>query len=274
MGAGTRSAVLLALLAGYTDNGPKPLYLATQNPVFSGQAGGLVSASYSFQISNPNSTGVIYYTTDGSTPTTSSTQYTGAITVSTSQTIQAIAVASGYSASAVASAAYTINLPVTFTLGESASALSVSKGGSGTLTLKVTPENGFNAAVSFACSGLPSGASCSFSPSTVTPSGSAVTSTLTVTAASSSAAVQPQRMPFWPAPMMGLAVCWLGLRRGRARRWLLLVVAAAGLMLFSACGGGSGGSGGGGTQPTTSTITVTATSGSLAQIVKFTLTVH
>ena len=51
----------------------------------------------------------IYYTTNGTTPTTSSSVYSGPITVSSTETIRAIAVASGYSNSSVASATYTIN---------------------------------------------------------------------------------------------------------------------------------------------------------------------
>jgi hypothetical protein len=50
----------------------------------------------------------IYYTTNGAPPSTSSALYTGPITVSATTTVEAIAAASGYATSSVASATYTI----------------------------------------------------------------------------------------------------------------------------------------------------------------------
>jgi hypothetical protein len=51
---------------------------------------------------------VIYYTTNGTTPTTSSTQYKNPFLLASSATVQAIAVPSGYTQSLTASATYTI----------------------------------------------------------------------------------------------------------------------------------------------------------------------
>jgi hypothetical protein len=52
----------------------------------------------------------MFYTLDGSTPTTGSTPYTGAITIATTTTIKVLATATGFSNSNVASATYTITI--------------------------------------------------------------------------------------------------------------------------------------------------------------------
>jgi len=54
---------------------------------------------------------VIYYTLDGSAPTTSSAKYSTALTISQTTTVKAVAVVYGYAISSVASATYTLNMP-------------------------------------------------------------------------------------------------------------------------------------------------------------------
>lgn len=77
-------------------------------PTFSPGAGTYASAQ-NVTISAVPSDAAIYYTTDGSAPTRQSALYTGAIQVSQSQTLKAIAVKTGYFDSPVAISAYSIN---------------------------------------------------------------------------------------------------------------------------------------------------------------------
>ncbi len=79
----------------------------TSVPVFSIPSGTYTTAQ-SVTITDATSGAAIYYTLNGTAPTTASTLYTGAITVSATETIQAIAIASGHTASTVGSAVYTI----------------------------------------------------------------------------------------------------------------------------------------------------------------------
>jgi N-acetylneuraminic acid mutarotase len=249
---------------------------AAASPIFS-VAEGVYTAAQSVAIGDSTPNATIYYTTDGTAPTLSSTAYTTPITVSSSETIQAIATASGYSPSPVASATYTINLPPDFALGADATSLTISAGGQGSVTLSVTPQNGFNSAVTFACSGLPAGTTCGFNPSTVTPSGgTAAKTTLTIAASASAFNAWPARNPLVPAATLALAGLILFWNKGRRRTyWVPVLLLGAGIALVSACGGGSGG--GGGTNPpppTTATVTVTAASGTMQQTAKISLTVN
>src|SRR6202007_3044003 len=69
--------------------------------------GGTYTSSVTVTITDSTSGTTIYYTTDGSTPTTASTPYSSPITLSQSATVKAIAAASGMTRSNVASATYT-----------------------------------------------------------------------------------------------------------------------------------------------------------------------
>lgn len=100
-----------------------------------------------------------------------------------------------------------------FTVSASPSLNSISAGQSVTYTITVTPFNGFNQAVLLSCSsGLPDGASCTFSPSAVAPDGSAAaTSTLTVstTARSSGGGQRSRPRPSLPRGTIPLGMLWL-----------------------------------------------------------------
>jgi hypothetical protein len=77
-------------------------------PTFTPPAGSYTAAqTVAIATTTPGAT--IYYTVDGSTPTTSSTVYTAAVAILSTKTIQAMATAAGYGNSALASAAYTIS---------------------------------------------------------------------------------------------------------------------------------------------------------------------
>lgn len=212
---------------------------------------GAYSSTQMVTISDATPGAAIYYTTNGSQPTTTSTPYTTAITVGTTETIEAIAIAPGYSPSMTASAAYTINaLGADFQIASSASTLNIAQGKSGTVTITITPQYGFGAQVSFGCGGLPSEATCNFSPVTVTPSGSPQSSTLTISTTASSAMLHDTnrgvRQIAFALLLPGLVVMWgVAPRRrslSKALRPLVLLLLLIASLGITACGSGTSGS--------------------------------
>jgi hypothetical protein len=83
-----------------------PVTVAT--PVFAPVTGTSFSSTLSVSITDATAGATIYYTTDGSVPSTSSTVYAGPITLSATTTVNAIAAAPGDTTSAMASATYTL----------------------------------------------------------------------------------------------------------------------------------------------------------------------
>jgi hypothetical protein len=176
-----------------------------------------------------------------------------------------------------------------FTISFSPTVLNVSSPGAMANTvLTVTGTNGYSGAIAFnaaSCGGLPYESSCSFSPATVTGSGS---TTLTVSTTAPSLLVPVSRhmdAGGWrttPAALrlvfLGLALLALGLQ-ARRRRWsfagMALVLAL--LVTNAACGGGGGSTGPtnpGTPQVKNQVITVSATSGTTTHTFTFTLNVN
>jgi len=107
--ASTETLKAMAAESGYSNSGvaTATFTIAAAVPVFSPKPT-IYTSPQSVTISDSTAGADIYYTTNGTTPTTSSNLYTGPITVSSTQTIKATAKAPGYSNSGVATALYTI----------------------------------------------------------------------------------------------------------------------------------------------------------------------
>ncbi len=103
---------VVALAVNESKTGTTPIVAAA--PGFT-PAPGTYTAAQAVKLSDSTSGAVLYYTTNGTTPTTSSAQYTPGTPIEISKTtkIEAIAVASGYSNSAVIGGTYTIETSTT-----------------------------------------------------------------------------------------------------------------------------------------------------------------
>jgi large repetitive protein len=277
-----------------TVNGTETNQVAA-TPVFSVPPGTYTTVqTVTITDSTPNA--VIYYTTNGTTPTSGSTQYTGAIEITASETIEAIALAPNYIDSARASVSYTINLPMpAFSI--SGTAVSVAPGATtgNTSTITVTPSDGFTGTVVLTATytSSPPGAillpGFSFSAYPVITGTGAVTSTLTIfTVAPASATASPPTgsvSPWYAVGGATFACIFLVGIPARRRRWQsilgLLVLLVALLSGVLSCGSGGGASGGGGgsgansgTVPGAYTITVSGTSGAITETGTVALTVQ
>lgn len=245
--------------------------LPTAAPEFS-LASGSYTGTQTLTISDATAGAAIYYTTDGkTTPTASSTLYSGAISVPASETIQAVAVATNHLYSDDATATYTITVVPDFSVAASPASFTLNGGQSGTTNVSVTPVDGFSSAVSFSCSGLPTGATCLFSPSTVTPAGGAASTTLTIATTTSSSQLRGTGGPVLPIAACTVLLGCFGLKgRRRLQCFALFAVAFLALGFLNGCGGSSTPT----HQPVTSTITIIATSGSLQHSTTLSLTVN
>lgn len=129
----------------------------------------------------------------------------------------------------------------------SPTSLTVTRGSTGTTTLTATPVGGLSGTVTLACGSLPQNMTCSFSPATLTLTGSntAQTSTLTVGTQTMSSLVRPVLAPDIARNVV--ATCCLFLVAGIARRRsalrragllsVLLFVSLCAASALAGCGG-------------------------------------
>jgi hypothetical protein len=173
--------------------------------------------------------------------------------------------------------------PPDFTISVTPGSASLNSGQSAAFKLSIAASNGFTKPITFACSGLPSAASCSFSPVSVTPGGSPATvTTLNITTVARSSELF--QMPKQRLVFLCMAAIWLFLRLYRPTilfrtrrcivRFAAIVVLAAGLL--AGCGGVISGPvsvTNSGTPAGTFDVSVAASSGNLSQQVNLSLIV-
>ena len=163
-----------------------------------------------------------------------------------------------------------------FTISATPASGTITPGQTATYTFTVSPVGGYAGTVSFSCGTLPAQAACSFSPASVTPSGgSPASTTMTITTATSSAMLNPERRsspsltPWFPAGglalagVIGLAFApkriWRSNQELRGLCWALLLASLS--LLASGCGGGGNNSPSNpGTPAGSYTVSVTASS--------------
>jgi hypothetical protein len=158
--------------------------------------------------------------------------------------------------------------------------VTLTAGGSQSQNFTVTPGTSFDAAITFACSGLPSKSTCTFTPPSVTPGGTPldVAMQVSTTAAITSGAGNAMFAMWLPFGGFGLVLV-TGVGTGKRSRKAL---AALGLFLLipllltiaSCGGGGSSHTTTPGTPPGTYTVTMRATSGPTSHSSTFKLTVN
>jgi hypothetical protein len=188
----TETIQAIAVQTGYTNSSASSMLYTIAPllpaPTFS-VAAGTYSTSQTVTISDATAGTTIYYTTNGTSPTTSSTKFTGAIKVSATETLKAIAVESGYCNSPVAVAAYTIGgnaLSVAgsnFTISASNTSATATPGSSAVFAFTVSPlspATTFSTEVNLLANGLPTSATYSLTPTTVAEGAAATAVTLTI----------------------------------------------------------------------------------------------
>ncbi len=153
----------------------------------------------------------------------------------------------GFAGSTSTGVTVNVSSTASFTVSAPQSPFTLTSGGSVDVTVTVTPVGGdFNKAVTLSNSSLPAGVTATWSAATVTPGLKAVTSVMTIHAATQSSSVPQNSRPGMPLTATGLAMGMCLFAGGKRKRFAqmlqVLVIGAvlAGGMIMTGCAGGLG----------------------------------
>jgi hypothetical protein len=223
--------------------------------------GGAASVAGSFAFTTPTTAPAVGTASQSVTFTPTGTTDYSTVTGSVSVTVNA----------ATTSQDFTITAPVTTTQ-------TVVPGSAARYTFSIAPNNGsYPGAVTFAASGLPAGATATFSPATISATGGAQTVTITIqTAAATALTAEPGRK-LAPLALALLFLPLLGTKKMRRQgrrisHWICLLILVGGLaasVSLTGCGGSYSAQ-----AQKNYTVTVTATAGNLQHSFNVTLNVQ
>jgi hypothetical protein len=190
----------------------------------------------------------------------------------------------GTQTSALSGTGVVSSTPADFTIAATPAVQSSYRGAAVSYMVQLTsadPNNPFTQAIALTAGGLPDGTSVSFSPTSIVPGTTqAATSTMTVTIPAVSGQSSPPTSPF-PINSVPAAVSlasfgfvWLSRSRWKQRPLFMLLFAFAALACAAALTGCGSTKTGFAVPSSTSIITVTGTSGSIAHSTAVTLTVQ
>ena len=250
---------------------------SSANPSFAGQS---VTLTANVTSPGPTPTGSVTFT---SGPTTLGTVAlsggSAAYTTSSFTTVGTQTITASYSGDAntqASSGPLSLMVNAAFTLapdGGVNTTLTVNAGQTVSAPINVTGAPGFSGQVTFACSGLPANASCSFSPATINLSGTPAVPTLLSVNTAAGATVSQLRLGFgaYGLAFAGLILFWPA-RRKATRLWVLLFCVLGFTMLgLNGCSKGSGSTPPAQTAAGTYSFTVVASSGSVKTQSAYTL---
>jgi hypothetical protein len=176
-----------------------------------------------------------------------------------------------------------------FSLSVSPATTTFDAGQSATYTLAVLPSEGFNQAVSLACTGAPKAGTCEISSALMTADGSNSTQAYVTVLTTARTSVTPRpprrfsapdrRSPPWPlfllCSLLILAMLVSTLIRPRRPAWITIGALLFLAFWWAACGGGGGSTPRlpSGTPPGTYTLTLTGTYSTVVRTTSVTLTV-